>query len=121
MLDGGGNPVDTLQVALEQRVSSIYLSFGKDLGKWVEHVRQYDQNRKQAHKTLIWIAVNSVAEAEVATNKWKADVLVVQGMHGLPEDAVALVYRERFSQTRDRSWRTRTRSSPTSHHPASTD
>ncbi|KAF8523617.1 2-nitropropane dioxygenase [Gautieria morchelliformis] len=80
MLDEGGNAVDALHVALEQRVSSIYLSFGEDLGKWVEHIRQYDQNRKKAHKTLIWILVNSVAEAEVATTKWKADVLVVSGI-----------------------------------------
>ena len=79
MLDEGGNSVDTLHVALEQRVSSIWLSFGNDLGKWVETIRQYDQNRKEAHKTLVWILVNTVAEAEVASNKWKADVLVVQG------------------------------------------
>jgi nitronate monooxygenase len=79
MLDKGGNPVDTLHVALERRVSSIWLSFGDDLGKWVERIRQYDQSRKHTHRTLIWILVNSVAEAEVAINQWKADVLVVQG------------------------------------------
>lgn len=79
MLDEGGHPVDMLRVALEQRVKSIWLSFGNDLGKWVEYIRQYDRNRTKAHKTLIWTLVNSVAEAEVATRVWKADVLVVQG------------------------------------------
>ncbi|KAF8514019.1 2-nitropropane dioxygenase [Gautieria morchelliformis] len=80
MLDQGGNPVDCLHVALERRVSSIWLSFGDDLGKWVEHIRQYDQSRKDTYRTLIWILVNSVAEAEVAIKQWKADVLVVQGI-----------------------------------------
>jgi nitronate monooxygenase len=79
MLDMGGHPVDTLDVALEQRVESIWLSFGDDLGKWVDYIRKYDQSRTTTHKTLIWIVVNSVAEAEVADHKWKVDVLVVQG------------------------------------------
>lgn len=75
----GGNSVETLDVALEQRVQSIWLSFGTDLAKWVDYIRKYDQNRTTAHKTLIWILVNSVAEAEAATKKLKADVLIVQG------------------------------------------
>lgn len=79
MLDEGEKPLDTLNAALEQRVRSIWLAFGNDLGKWVEYIRRYDQNRRQGHRTLIWILVNSVAEAQVATKEWKADVLVVQG------------------------------------------
>ena len=79
MLDAGGKPVDTLHVALKQRVRSIWLAFGNDLGKWVEYIRRYDLNRTQSHSTLIWILVSSVAEAQVATKEWKADVLVVQG------------------------------------------
>lgn len=79
MLDAGGNAIETLRVALEQRVKCVWFSFGADLGKWVAHVRQYDQMRDTPHRTLIWILVNSVAEAEQATKEWKADVLVVQG------------------------------------------
>jgi nitronate monooxygenase len=79
MLNEGGNAVDTLRLALEQRVKSVWFSFGANLGKWVQHVRQYDQRRETPHSTLIWVLVNSVAEAEQATKEWKADVLVVQG------------------------------------------
>lgn len=80
MLDEGGRTVDALRVALEQRVCSIWLSFGNDLGRWVEYIRQYDEKRTEAHRTLVWVLVNSVGEAEVATRSWGADVLVVQGM-----------------------------------------
>jgi len=96
-LDAGGNPVKSLTLALEAKVKAIWFSFGTDLGKWVEHVRQYDRKRDTPHKTLIWIVVNSLAEAETATKEWKADVLIVQGIeagghgHGQALPLLALV------------------------------
>ncbi|KAF8581968.1 2-nitropropane dioxygenase [Ramaria rubella] len=80
LLDAKPELVATLDAALEHRVKSIWLSFGNDLGKWVAHVRQFDQNRKVPHKTLVWVLVNSVAEAERAANEWKADIIIVQGI-----------------------------------------
>ncbi|KAF8587916.1 2-nitropropane dioxygenase [Ramaria rubella] len=79
-LDQGGSQVDMLRIALEYQVQCIWLSFGDNLGKWVEYIHQYDKNRTVPHKTLIWILVNSVAEAEQATKEWKVDILVVQGI-----------------------------------------
>jgi nitronate monooxygenase len=79
MLDQRPDDVDVLDYALERRVKCIYFSFGDDLGKWADYVHKYDQARTVPFKTLLWICVNSVAEAERAANEWKADVLVVQG------------------------------------------
>lgn len=80
-LDKGGNSVDCLRVGLEKRVQSVWLSFGNNLGKWVDYVRQFDRERSEStkHTTLIWILVNSLEEAQKAVNDLKADVLVVQG------------------------------------------
>lgn len=77
--DKEGSTVGPLRVALEKRVKSIWLSFGPNLGKWVEYIRQYDSQRTNEHKTLLWMVVNSVEEARKAVEVWKADVLVVQG------------------------------------------
>ncbi|KAF8518027.1 2-nitropropane dioxygenase [Hysterangium stoloniferum] len=80
LLDKSKDVVDALNHALERRVRCVFLAFGADLGKWANYVRKYDQARTIPHTTLLWICVNSVAEAERATNEWKADVLVVQGI-----------------------------------------
>jgi len=80
LLDRGGDTVENLRNALERKVKSIWLSFGPELGKWVNYIRQHDKKRQVPHKTLVWILVNSVAEAEHAVNEWNADVLVVQGI-----------------------------------------
>lgn len=45
--------------------------------KW--KVRAYEANRD--HKTLVFVIVNSVADALRATNEWKVDALVVQGVY----------------------------------------
>ncbi|KIJ55720.1 hypothetical protein M422DRAFT_24261 [Sphaerobolus stellatus SS14] len=79
ILDKGDQAVASLDLVLEQRLKSIWLSFGNDIGKWVNYIRKYDETRSRAHKTLIWILVNSVEEAHRAANEWKADILVVQG------------------------------------------
>ncbi|KAF8519014.1 2-nitropropane dioxygenase [Hysterangium stoloniferum] len=80
LLDKGGDTVQNLRNALERKVKCIWLSFGPELGKWVDYIRKYDEERQVPHKTLVWILVSSVAEAEQAVNGWKADVLVVQGI-----------------------------------------
>jgi hypothetical protein len=55
----------------------VWFAFGNDLGKYIAQVRAYDAQR--AHKTIVFVIVNSVADALRAANDWKVDVLVVQG------------------------------------------
>ncbi|GJJ11171.1 hypothetical protein Clacol_005403 [Clathrus columnatus] len=79
LLEKGDRTQQLLNIGLEKRVQSVWLSFGSNLGKWVEYVRQYDSQRTTEHKTLIWIVASSLEEATRAVNEWKPDVLVVQG------------------------------------------
>ena len=66
-----------LQLALEQQVKAVWLSFGSDIGKWVRHVREYDAKRE--HKTLVFVVVSSLSEALTAINDWKVDAVIAQG------------------------------------------
>ena len=66
-----------LDAALQSNVRAIWLSSGAELGKWVEYIREND--KETGRKTHVFIQVNSVDEAAVAVNTWKADVLVAQG------------------------------------------
>lgn len=68
-----------LDAALDNHVQAIWLAFGTKIGKWVEYVRQADNATGGTWKTLIFVLVNSLEEAFVAANEWKADVLVAQG------------------------------------------
>ncbi|KAJ3480404.1 hypothetical protein NLI96_g8370 [Meripilus lineatus] len=71
---------DMLDAALENHVQAVWLAFGAKIGKWVEYIRQADAAvAGGSRKTLIFVLVNSVEEALVATKDWKADVLVAQG------------------------------------------
>ncbi|KAF9457191.1 2-nitropropane dioxygenase [Collybia nuda] len=70
---------ELLSIALENRVQAIWLSFGNDLEKWIQLIRNTESNREVKEKTKIFIVVSSVQEALVAANKWKADVIVAQG------------------------------------------
>jgi len=74
-----GKSSQLLTIALEARVSAVWLSFGNDLEKWVAVVREFDTKRAESHKTLIFIVVNSLEDARVAVENLKADVLVAQG------------------------------------------
>ncbi|VDB84835.1 unnamed protein product [Peniophora sp. CBMAI 1063] len=76
--DTPDRPRDMLQLALEQQVKAVWLSFGSDIGKWVRHIREYDANRE--HKTLVFVVVSSLSEAITAINEWKADAIVAQGI-----------------------------------------
>lgn len=62
---------------LDERPAAVWFAFGTDLGKYVAQVKAHDAHRP--HKTIIFVIVNSVAEALQAANDWKVDVLVVQG------------------------------------------
>lgn len=75
----GSTTVQLLEVALENGVRAIWLSFGEDLGRWIEFVRNHDQQTGKSPKTLVFLQVNSVDEALVAAQSWKVDVLVAQG------------------------------------------
>ena len=68
-----------LELALENSVRAIWLSFGEDLGRWIELVRNHDQKSGKSPKTLVFVQVNSVDEALFAVQKWNVDVLVAQG------------------------------------------
>lgn len=72
--------VALLELALENGVRAIWLSFGEDLGRWVEHVRSHDEKHGKTPKTLIFVQVNSVDEALLAAQTWKVDVIVAQGI-----------------------------------------
>jgi nitronate monooxygenase len=71
-------------LALENGVQAIWFSFGEDLGRWIEFVRIHDQKSGKTPGTLIFVQVNSVDEALLAVQTWKADVLVAQGMSSSP-------------------------------------
>ncbi|KAF8661282.1 hypothetical protein AX16_001382 [Volvariella volvacea WC 439] len=66
-----------LSIALESGVRAVWFAFGRNLGHWIEIVGQHDQ--KTQSKTLVFVQVNSLEEASVALNTWKADVIVAQG------------------------------------------
>ncbi|KAH8104768.1 2-nitropropane dioxygenase [Cristinia sonorae] len=68
---------DRVAAILEGRPTAIWLAFGEDIGKYIQKVHDYEAGRE--HKTLVFVIVNSVAEALKATNEWKVDALVVQG------------------------------------------
>lgn len=72
--------VALLELALENGVQAVWLSFGDDLGRWIELVRRHDEQHGKTPKTLIFVQVNSVDEALLAAETWKVDVLVAQGM-----------------------------------------
>ncbi len=77
--EAGSQNIHLLELALENGVRAIWLSFGQDLGRWIEFVRNHDQKSGKSPKTLVFVQVNSVDEALIAVQAWKADVLVAQG------------------------------------------
>lgn len=73
------NPQAILLAALDNRVHAIWLAFGSNLKEWIQFIRNYDAEHKRVRQTTIFVQVSSVEEAIVASNEWKADVLVAQG------------------------------------------
>lgn len=68
------NALEILSMCLQERVTAVWFAFGDDLGRWIQHVRRHEE----VH-TIIFVQVNSVAEALTAYREWKVDVIVVQG------------------------------------------
>ncbi|KAJ8469702.1 hypothetical protein ONZ45_g16803 [Pleurotus djamor] len=68
-----------LLATLAEKPAAVWFAFGKDLGKYIAQVHQFNQSRTDGHKTAIFIIVNSVEYAMKAVNEWGVDVLVVQG------------------------------------------
>ena len=66
---------EVLDISLAANVQAIWLSFGNDLGRWVNYIRQKDNTKP---KTLIFILANTVEEGLTA-KKLGADVIVAQG------------------------------------------
>lgn len=75
-----------LQAALDVHVRAIWFSFGNDLKRWIDLVREHDFKARNvgAKRTLIFVQVNSVEEARIAVTEWGVDVLSVQGDILLP-------------------------------------
>lgn len=72
-----------LEAALDSRVRAIWLSFGSDLKKWIDLVREHDRdvgNVEKEKRTLIFVQVNSVEEAVLAVKEWEVDAVSLQGM-----------------------------------------
>jgi len=67
-----------VRVALDNRVTAIWLAFGSNLPKWIQLVRDYDATNST--KTLIFVQLSSVEDARVAIHDWKVDVIVAQGI-----------------------------------------
>lgn len=73
-------PEVMLSAALDNRVHAVWLAFGNNLKQWIEFIRNYDAEHKRARQTTIFVQVSSVEEALVASDEWKVDVLVAQGL-----------------------------------------
>lgn len=88
-----------IPAVLEQRPKAVLFAAGTDMGKYIAQVRQFDAQRN--HKTIVFATVNSVEDALQATNDWKVDVLVAQGVLHFSFDGCRLIpdprYRVRWS------------------------
>nr|VWO94627.1 N/A [Ganoderma boninense] len=67
-----------LDITIENNVQAIWLAFGTDIHRWIQHVRTSSANARAHHKPLIFVQVTSVEEALVAANEWKVDAIVAQ-------------------------------------------
>jgi len=65
--------------ALESRVKAIWLSFGSDLGRWINFVRENDSRTASADACKIFIQTSITDEVIQAVQTWKVDVIVAQG------------------------------------------
>ncbi|KAJ7746954.1 2-nitropropane dioxygenase [Mycena maculata] len=70
--------IELISVALEHDVQAVWFSFGEDLGRWIQLVRENDARRGK--KTIIFVQISTVKEALVAVNEWKVDCIVAQGV-----------------------------------------
>ena len=75
--------IELLSIALEARVQAVWFAFGKDLGRWVEFVRNHDGRSRNGHKTLVFAQISTIEEAQRAISEWQVDVVVAQGLSSL--------------------------------------
>ncbi|KAF8825961.1 hypothetical protein HHX47_DHR6000744 [Lentinula edodes] len=68
-----------LIAALSANVQAFWFAFGRNLGKWIQYVR--DKSPEKC--PLIFVQVNSLDEAVHAVENLKADVIVAQAAGGL--------------------------------------
>ncbi|TFK71621.1 2-nitropropane dioxygenase [Pluteus cervinus] len=84
----------TLNLTLQHGVKAVWFAFGENLQLWIEQVRAHD--RVSGHRTIVFVQVTSLAEAQLALHGWKVDVLVVQGIesggHGSSEALPLLTF-----------------------------
>uniref|UniRef100_A0A0W0FZQ2 2-nitropropane dioxygenase n=1 Tax=Moniliophthora roreri TaxID=221103 RepID=A0A0W0FZQ2_MONRR len=62
---------ESISFALDNKVQAVWFSFGRDLGKWVQFVREYDQRKPKSHRTVVFVLVNTLQEASSAISDWK--------------------------------------------------
>jgi nitronate monooxygenase len=72
---------ELISIALENRIQAVWLSFGEDIGRWVNYVREHDPRAGTKDAVKIFIQLSTVQELKVAITEWNADVVVVQGRH----------------------------------------
>ncbi|KAI3619909.1 2-nitropropane dioxygenase [Moniliophthora roreri] len=63
---------ESISFALDNKVQAVWFSFGRDLGKWVQFVREYDQRKPKSHRTVVFVLVNTLQEASSAISDWKS-------------------------------------------------
>ena len=73
------NALECLHITLESHVKGIWLSYGEDLGKWINYVREHDPRAGTENAVKIFVQISSVEHALMAVNEWKVDVIVTQG------------------------------------------
>ena len=71
--------LECLHITLENHVKAIWLSYGEDLGKWINYVREHDPRAGTENAVKIFVQISLVEHALMAINDWKVDVIVVQG------------------------------------------
>ncbi|CDO75888.1 hypothetical protein BN946_scf184533.g3 [Trametes cinnabarina] len=68
-----------LDIVIEAGVRAIWLSFGNNLDRWIQYIRNATANIPSVRKPLLFVQVTTVEEALRAANEWKVDVIVAQG------------------------------------------
>ncbi|KAG9221161.1 hypothetical protein CCMSSC00406_0007335 [Pleurotus cornucopiae] len=74
------SPDPRLPTVLAEKPAAIWLAFGASLAKYVRQIREFDAQRTDGHRTLIFMIVNDVEGALRAAGEWGVDVLVAQGI-----------------------------------------
>ena len=73
----GIQALDYLDVALDNKVQAVWLSFGERIADWITHIRGKEPT---PGAIKIFVQVSTVEQALAALKDWKADVVVAQGL-----------------------------------------